>query len=288
MMNRTRAGFVLLVLAQGLTGCDDSRSPVSPGARTATAPGTPGSGTGELIRGTVSDTAFRPLAGARVELIDGPQAGMSTTSDAQGSFFFTATVDDTTRFRASKEGHVTGTATIQPVCDRCNPKRWVHIYLNVLASPVEIAGDYTLTFIADSTCVNLPDELQTRSYAVTIGPADLNSDTSFKVAPVGSAFPGGLNNFYLYVAGNYINVSLGDHTDPGITERVAPDTYFAFGGWTVTTVETPVSRISVPFQGWIDHCVNPQMGERYDCTPSAAVTLARCDSVKHQLILARR
>jgi hypothetical protein len=102
MTNRTRAGFVLLVLAQGMAGCDDSRSPVSPAAP----PGTPGSVNGELISGTVSDTAFRPLAGARVELIDGPQAGMSTTSDAQGSFSFTATVDDTTRFRASKEGHV--------------------------------------------------------------------------------------------------------------------------------------------------------------------------------------
>lgn len=190
---------------------------------------------------------------------------------------------------------MTATATILPVCDRCNPKRWVHVFLNMLDPPVAIAGDYTLTFIADSACVNLPDELRTRSYAATIGPADLNwpgypahSDTSLKVTPVGSAFPGGLNNFYLNVAGNYIAVSLGDHTDPGITERVAPDTYFAFGGWAATSAETPVSTISTPFQGWIDYCVNPQMGDRYDCTPAPTVTRARCESAKHQLILARR
>ena len=295
MTNRMRPGIGLLVLAVGLAGCGDSRSPVSPTPRTATAPSIPGSGNGELIAGTVYDSALRPLAGARVELLDGPQAGMSATSNAQGGFSLTGTVDDTTRFRASKEGYVTATATIQPFCDRCNPKRWVYLYLNVLDSPAAIAGDYTLTLIADSACVNLPDELRTRSYAATIGPADLNwpgypahSDTSFKVTPVGSAFPGGLNNFYLNVAGNYIAVSLGDHTDPGITERVAPDTYFAFGGWAATSAETPVSTISTPFQGWIDYCVNPQMGDRYDCTPAPMVTLVRCESAKHQLILERR
>jgi hypothetical protein len=250
---------------------------------------------GELISGSVSDSALRRLAGARVELLDGPQAGMTTTTDAHGGFSLRGIVDDTTRFRASKEGHVTAIATIQPPCDRCNPKRWVHLFLNVLDSPVAIAGDYTLTFIAASTCANLPDELRTRKYDVTVGPADLlwagypaNSDTSFKVTPAGSAFPAGLDLFFLNVAGNYVNLALGDHTDPGIIERVAPDTYLAFGGWAATSAETPVSTISTRFDGWIDYCVNPQLGERYDCTPSPTVTRARCQSPHHQLILARR
>ena len=69
---------------------------------------------------------------------------------------------------------------------------------------------------------------------------------------------------FLNVAGNYINVSLGDHTDPGITERVAADTFFVFGGSAIVSVATPVSTISTAFQGWIDYCVNPSMGQRYD------------------------
>ena len=73
-----------------------------------------------------------------------------------------------------------------------------------------------------------------------------------------------------------------------ITERVASDTYFAFGGWAVVSVETPVSTISTPFQGWIDSCVNPNMGQRYDCTPDLAVTRVRCESTRHRLILTRR
>jgi len=82
----------------------------------------------------------------------------------------------------------------------------------------------------------------------------ISSDTSFKVIPKGSDFPDGLNGFYLNVAGNYINASLGDHTDPGITERIAANTFVAFGGWAVVSVATPVSTISTPFQGWIDYC----------------------------------
>jgi hypothetical protein len=248
-----------------------------------------------MISGVVYDSGLRPIAGARVELLNGPQAGMSTTADATGGFSLMGTVDDTTQFRASKEGHVTATATILPYCDRCNPRRWVFFYLEVLDPPVAVAGDYTLTFIADSACTNLPDQLRTRRYAATVARANLNwpgypadSDTSFKVTPTGSDFPDGLNGFYLNVAGNYINVSLGDHTDPGVTERVADDTFYAFGGWAVISVSTPVSTISTTFQGWIDYCVNPHMGQRYDCTPAPPVALARCQSTRHQLILTRR
>ena len=287
----------LLFLAIFIWSCDSgTRSSVgkSPNAP-ATVPAPPFALNGELISGVVYDSGLRPIAGARVEFLDGPQAGTFTTADGKGGFSLTGTVDDTTRFRASKEGHVTATATVLPNCDRCNPRRWVFFYLAVLESSVALAGDYTLTFTADSACANLPDELHTRRYAATIVPADLNwpgypdhSDTSYKVVPKGADFPDGLNGFYLNVAGNYINVSLGDHTDPGITERVAADTFFAFGGLAVVSVATPVSTISTAFQGWIDYCVNPSMGQRYDCTPSPAVALARCQSTKHQLILTRR
>jgi hypothetical protein len=285
-------GMALLVSAcDGGDRIPSATSPNAPaGVPTAASPRI-----GEPISGVVYDTAMRPVAGARVELLDGPQAGMSITADANGGFSLTATVDDTTQFRASKEGHVSASVTILPHCDRCNPKRWVFFYLDVLEPPVAVAGDYTLTFVAGSNCTSLPADLRTRSYGVTIGPADLNwhgypgnSSTSFKVRPNGSSFPDGLNGFYLNVAGNYINLSLGDHTDPGITEQVEANTYFAFGGWAILSTAPPVSTISTTFQGWIDYCVNPNMGARYDCKPSPAVTLTRCESTTHQLILTRR
>jgi hypothetical protein len=192
-------------------------------------------------------------------------------------------------------GHADADVTVQPVCDRCNPRRWVHFYLNLLQPTAALAGDYTLTFEAGSGCMKLPDGLRTRSYDVTVAPASpgwigssAKAPTAFSVSPKGSRFPEGLNGFSLHAAGNFVAFLLGDHTDPGITEQVAEHTYWAFGGWATATVDSPVSTISTPFQGWIDSCVNPGMGTRYDCTPGPAVTLDRCDSTTHQLTLTRR
>ena len=42
--------------------------------------------------------------------------------------------------------------------------------MEVLASPVNVAGDYTLTFIADNACADLPDKVRTRTYEATITP----------------------------------------------------------------------------------------------------------------------
>ncbi len=66
MANKTWAGVVLLVLAQGLAGCD-SALPTGPSNGP---PNGPTNGDGQ-IRGLVKDTAFRPLAGAVVEVIAG-------------------------------------------------------------------------------------------------------------------------------------------------------------------------------------------------------------------------
>ncbi len=91
---RSLSGILLLLAVHGLAGCTRS-TPSSP---------SPVSG-GLFIQGTVSDTAFRPLAGARVEVLDGPQAGLSTTANAQGEFSLTGTFDDGTR--SARPGTVT-------------------------------------------------------------------------------------------------------------------------------------------------------------------------------------
>jgi hypothetical protein len=265
-------------------------SPTSPSSIVATP-------AGELIRGTAYDSAFRQIAGAKIEIVDGPGTGLSTMSDSVGGFslIVPGKVEDTMRIRASKDGYVTASASPQPDCEQCNPRRWVFFYLDVLAPPVQLAGEYTLTFVANRTCTNLPEELRSRTYEATIAPARINypsyppsSTTSYEVTIKGSVFSDTYHLFYLNVAGSYVNVSIGDHTDPGVAERVAPNTYFAFGGWTAVTVSSPVSTISAPFQGWIEQCVlNSEVGGRYDCGPGKAVSVSRCDSKAHELILRR-
>ena len=171
----TRTGFAsILSLALAVSSCGDNR-PVSPAAPTPTAVGpsgpVPTPPSGELIKGAVYDTAFRPIVGALVEVMDGPTAGLSTTTDGTGGFSLTGTFDETTRFRASKEGHVTATGTLRPSCAACNPHRWIFFYLESPIPPTNIAGDYTLTFIADAACASLPNEMRTRTYAANISPA---------------------------------------------------------------------------------------------------------------------
>ena len=146
MTNRTHAGILFLVLAAGLAGCNSSPSSLPSAPSPVPQPPPPN---GELISGSVHDSALRTLAGASVEVLDGPQAGTSTTTDAAGQFSLRGTFDDTTQFRATKEGHVAATRTLLPYCAQCNPHRWIYFYLAVLAPPVNMAGDYRLTFIRD-------------------------------------------------------------------------------------------------------------------------------------------
>jgi hypothetical protein len=252
---------------------------------------------GELIRGTAYDSAFRPIAGARIEIVAGPGTGRSTTSDSVGQFTLTVPdkVEDTMQIRASKDGYVAASVQPQADCERCNPRRWVFFYLDVLEPPVQLAGDYTLTFVADRSCTNLPEELRTRTYEATVAAARINypgypasSTTSYEVTIKGSIFSDTYQYLGLNVAGHFVNISIGDHTDPGVAERVAPDTYFTFGGSTTVTVGSPATTIAAPFQGWIEQCtLKSAVGSRYDCGPAKAASVTRCDARGHEIILRR-
>ena len=289
------ASIILLLATQiVVSGCSD-KPDRPPSVTGPTAPtGAVSTLTGEFIRGSASDSAFRPLPGARIEILDGPHAGTSTIADGRGEFQFTATIDDATRFRASKEGHVAAIRTTRP-CAECRPSRWVHFYLDLLEPPVNLSGDYTLTLTADPACATLPEELRTRTYDTTIRPdigaqaVPPSTPTSFSVIPKGPTFADHIGFFYVNVAGSFVNLSLGDHTDPGIAERVAPNTYYAFGGSAKLTVTAPVTTISTPFEGWIDHCaLSTPMGPRYRCSREIATTYTRCDSRNHHMTLTRR
>src|SRR5262249_11938595 len=152
-----------------------------------------------------NDTAFRPLPGATVEVLDGPQTGMSTIVDAEGSFSLSGTFDDATRFRAAKEGHLTTTQVSRTVP---NAGRYLDFHLEVSAPPVNMAGDYTLTFIADSACVGLPDDMRTRTYAATITPSHPTNiptaNTNFQVSLSGASFLPSHDSFPIGVAGDFV------------------------------------------------------------------------------------
>src|SRR4029079_18685054 len=98
-----------LVIGASACGGNNTTSPSSTTSPQPVAQPTPPSNPDGFVRGSVSDTAFRPLDGAGVEVVDGPLAGMSTTADANGSFSLSGTFDDATRFRATMDGHPAAT-----------------------------------------------------------------------------------------------------------------------------------------------------------------------------------
>jgi hypothetical protein len=255
-------------------------SPIAPSALTAPPGGS------LFMRGTVSDTAFRSLAGARVEVVDGPQAGLSTTSDARGEFSLTGLFDDATRFRATKEGYVTATRTLQPFCAACNPNWWINFSLEVPAAPVNVAGDYTLTFVADSGCGTLPDEVRTRTYTATIAPASNTgpANASFPLKVSGALEGAGTGGLGMGVAGDYVAIWL-----EFLVEQIAPNTFLSFGGLAAASIGTTTgSTIALPFDGTIDYCVTKSDVGRYEECYKGLATHKQCASSNHQLILTRR
>jgi hypothetical protein len=284
MTNRTPVGFALLVLAMGVARCDSNHGP-GPSPLAGAVPG------GTQLAGSVSDAAWRPLAGARVEVVDGPHAGLSTTTDARGEYRLTGAFDDTTHFRATKENHVAATWPLPAICARCNPQWWIHFYLESLTSPAGIAGDYTLTFVADSACAGLPDEVRTRTYEATVTltsrPGE-PANSRFDATVTGGTFVERYNSFTIGVAGDYVRAELGDgHGGPGLVEQIAPRTYVTLGG-TIAASVTDTSTIAGSFVGAFERCeLASEWGSRFSCD-GGVVSHGRCSSQSHAFSLRRR
>jgi len=286
MTNKTLTGFSLVVTLATSIGCGRDGRPTPAPTPTPTGPAV------EFTLGSVRDTAFRPLPGAQVELLTGPEAGVVATTDSTGEFSFTATVDGASRLRASKEGHMSAEVTLGPVCSGCpgRPGRSVGLFLQVPNPPVAISDDYTLTFTADSACTTLPENLRSRTYEVAIAPSSFmfgstpDLTTSFQVAPRG-AFSGRVRYFWVNVAGNFVALRFGDSFDPAVIEAVVPEGHLAIAGSAAVSVDDSFRSVVAPFTGSIEYCFNPDISEDgYRCTAPAA----RCDSTNHQLKLTRR
>ena len=286
-------------------GCSSSATPTSPSA-TAPVSQTSRPPTPIQLTGFVLDSGFRPIAGARVEVVDGPQAGISATADASGQFSLTGSFDNVTTFRASADGYRGATQPWSCSVSEClgasGARPWLGFYLAPLAPPVNIAGDYTLTFVADAACLDLPIELRTRTYAATIAPEDrkhIPANTSFALTVSGASFLGTFDSFTIGVAGDYLGFWLHGGHDPPVVEQLATNAYLAFSGNAAASLPSSSgSPISAAFEGWIDYCeLKAPMGAYYNCgtsnwtgepIPGQAVTYAHCESKNHRLILTRR
>ena len=260
---------IAAILAAIVCACGGSEPSRGPAAPTSAPPLQPPPSLFQLS-GVVQDRARRPVADAQLEVIDGPEAGRSTTSNAAGEFSFTGKFLRTETVRASKPGYVTATSTYSSSFS----------FLLASLTSVNLDGDYTLTMVADPSCVGLPEAMRTRSYAVTIAGYGMVS---------GAAFFNGYHEFGTYIAGDYVRFEFDLDGSPWLVENPAPNTYLAFRGAATALVGVPVSTIATAFEGLIDYCaMESAMGAFYSCSAGPRVVHVSCSSKSHRLTLTPR
>ena len=281
--------LVVTLIAASL-GCGGEGSPSAPSALPGPQPA-PAAAAAVLrpLFGYVSDTAFRSVAGASVEVVSGQHAGLVTMSDASGRFSFDQDVASPSTVRATKDGYAVGTRTSVFLTDG---RAYVSFSLASINPPVAIAGSYTLTITADSTCAALPDDVRTRTYPATVAVATSSTapaNTRFDGKVTGGQFAPFLNLFWIGVFGDYVTIST-EGEGPSLAEHLGGNRYVAFYGSGAASVGTGlVSTISVPFAGTIESCeLASPIGPYYDCAAAVGAVRRECRSTSHLLTLTRR
>ncbi len=271
---------VAIALAGFALGCGDDRTVSSTPMAPSPVPLTPTPAPPvfpQNLSGYVGDPAFRPIAGARVEVLTGPQTGVILTSDEQGRFSYTGTFTSTVNLRATKEGFAVGTTTVFVGTNLA----YASFSLMPLTPPVAM----------DSACAALPEAARTRTYVATVTPnarvTPLN--TRFDGTVTGGQFAPYANLFWVGVAGDYVAIST-EGEGPSIVEQLGPKTYVAYFGSAGASIATSsVSTISAPFHGVIEYCeLKASIGQYYDCSLELAAVREQCTLPNSRLTLTRR
>jgi len=285
-LRRNRLAVVAALFAVlPLSGCD-GRSTVQPTSSSAR-PLIPSFS----LSGRVVDTAYRPLAGSRVEVVSGLRAGSFEITDEAGRFSMPGMFTDVATVKASRDGYLSETATFPP------PNRPPSVeggafdtqfYLAPTGPTADIAGLYTLTMTVDPSCRNLPAEARTRSYTAAIAPGVRSgffmgrlSDARFFsiTCPPGRPLETcTYNQFGIGLAGDYASIGL------GVVEQLDETTFLAFEGGTAGSFGP--TGIAGPFDGFLLYCpAEPVWNEGWVCPVDGGL---QCDSHTHQLTLMRR
>jgi len=268
-----------LILGLGVTACGGQGGTLP---TAATSPGPTSSA--PFMKGTVSDTAFHNIDGATIEILNGPSAGLTTTSGGGGQWAFPpGAFDDSTQFRATKDGYDAAIMPLGPFCAACNPNRWVNFVLKAHVMPANIAGSYAMTITVDPACTNFPAQVKTRTYAVTVPATATNA--YFLLSPTGANFVPGWDVFDGGVSGSYVGFWF-----ETLVEEVAPGNYLMIGMSAGGFVDPDhPATIVARGDGRISYCtVNPASGVFDGCLRGQPPQVAHCDSTQHTLVLTPR
>jgi Carboxypeptidase regulatory-like domain len=222
------------------------------------------------LSGWVADTAGRLLEGARVEIMSGSHAGAVTITDRQGQFAFSQLFSDVPAVGATKEGYLPASKNVW-VHNGAEIRGWFR--LGSPNPPVDLTGNFTLTFTADPACQSLPSQARSRTYHATMAPQGLLQLEGARFVNFGDGYVG--NVVYVSVFESFVRLDFGD---PPIWELLDDPTSVYIFGSAEGTVSGPVSAFSVA--GEFEYC---GVTEGQTCEEEVA-----CESDHHRLVLTRR
>ena len=133
------------------------------------APSGPAPSSGPQARGYVADSAFRPLSGVRVEVVDGPTAGTSSISGSDGWFLVSIASDRAGEFtvRATRAGYVTVQQSFRSYTSSYGTFIDGYVSLTPTDPPAVFEpGAYSITL--DFPCTEIPADLRTQTFPATV------------------------------------------------------------------------------------------------------------------------
>ena len=264
-------GCVFIALA---FGCGDrpSPSPIAPDVNPGlTFPRPPAGQT--HIRGSVSDTVRRPLPGALVAVLDGPLAGTTKLTDAEGKFELTGTAAGTATLRVSLDGFQTKTQSVSWRTSTSGAGVDGFIQLDTLEPPIGLdPGDYTLTIAIDlatavdhpgipkAPCAGFPVNLASFTYRVQILEGTSGRYVRADNRPLHYEALFGFS-----VAGRFVGFEI----DHGIPYDFPGFRFLNISGVAPTSEPTVAtgSSLSIPFYGEFRYCeLKSARGGYNDCS----------------------
>jgi hypothetical protein len=240
------------------------------------------------VAGRVTDTLGGGIPNATVRITEGPLAGASSSTNADGRFQFIGEIPEgqTLGVEVFRDGYSAFAGRV-----RARPELSFRLTPTQL---IDLEGVYSVTFVAADSCSQIPTELRTRTYVATVSP-ERSDRTNFTLKLSGASFQPAYDTFSAAVADDAVSLSvyswdafrwwLEDHP---IIERVGEGRFVAMVGTArAVGVTSSASAITAPFRGTYSYCaaLTEPTTPYFPATCSAAI---ECQSDGHRLLLARR
>ena len=249
----------------------------SDGSVTSPTPAAMAAANAWAARGGVHDTISRPVADARIEVQNGPQRGLTVFSDDQGRFAFEPVFTSPFTAKAIKAGYR------DQILSFAGPQNPGWFRLDSVNGSINLTGNYTMTFTADSACTSIPGYARRRTFDVT---NSLASGSTYLVSVAGGQYGatapgGGYFNNVLY-AGMFEDTFALWLSDPPLWERFPQGSYLVVSGEADGSIAEFPARLTL--NGTFTYCADRTAADE----PKCAVTEVVCRSSNHQLTVARR